>query len=246
MSGIDTLLVVVLVAVFLGAVVNGFAGFGFSAIAGPILIRPLDPLEVVPLMMAFTTITQAIGLFQSRTALSPREVTPFCVGGLVGLLLALPILEMLDPRAFRLIFGTLLLLYGTVALRIPPAPAINTTFTISERLAVGFAGGAIGALTAFPSAAVLVWADRRGYGFQRLRGLFQPYILVIQVAGLLGLWGAGLLDVERLVLPFLMALPALFVGLALGIRLQGHLDARRFRCAILGIVMASGALMVVG
>lgn len=113
-------------------------------------------------------------------------------------------------------------------------------------MAIGLVGGAVGALTALPRAAVVVWADRRGYGMERLRGLLQPYILVIQRAGVIGLWHAGLLDLDGLAPLFVKALPALALGLALGFYLDGFLDQRRVRSNILSLVMLFGGLMLRG
>ena len=46
--------------VFAGAVVSGFCGFAFSAVAGAILLHALPPSEAVPLM-------------KNRSALRPRQ-----------------------------------------------------------------------------------------------------------------------------------------------------------------------------
>ena len=45
---------------FAGAVVSGLMGFAFSAVAGAILLHVLPPSEAVPLMMACSTVTQAV------------------------------------------------------------------------------------------------------------------------------------------------------------------------------------------
>ena len=48
--------------IFAGAVVSGFAGFAFSAVAGVILMHLLAPHEAVPLMMACSIAVQLIGI----------------------------------------------------------------------------------------------------------------------------------------------------------------------------------------
>ena len=43
---------------FAGALVSGFAGFAFSAVAGAFLLHIIPPLEAVPLMMACSILVQ--------------------------------------------------------------------------------------------------------------------------------------------------------------------------------------------
>ena len=51
--------VAVLVAVFLGGIVSGFAGFAFSAVAGVILLHLLAPMLAIPLMTEATSSSRA-------------------------------------------------------------------------------------------------------------------------------------------------------------------------------------------
>ena len=59
-------LLVVSAAVFAGALVSGFIGFAFSAVAGAMLLHVLPATEAVPLMMACSIVTQAISLVALR------------------------------------------------------------------------------------------------------------------------------------------------------------------------------------
>jgi hypothetical protein len=60
------------VAVFLGGIVCGFAGFAFSAVAGAILLHVLEPLLAIPLMMLCSIICQITSLTVLRRLIAWR------------------------------------------------------------------------------------------------------------------------------------------------------------------------------
>ncbi len=114
MSGIAIYLVLS-VAVFAGAVVSGLAGFAFSAVAGAILLHVFPPTEAVPLMMACSIIVQAANLFVLRKSMQWKTSLVFIAGGLLGIPIAIYLLQNADTATFRLGFGALVSLYATYA-----------------------------------------------------------------------------------------------------------------------------------
>src|SRR5437870_13336310 len=100
------------VAVFLGGIVTGFAGFAFSPVAGAILLQYMDPLLAIPLMMFCSTASQITSLTALRRLIAWRETTPLLVGGLAGVPIALYLLTSLPSTTFRLGFGIFLASYA--------------------------------------------------------------------------------------------------------------------------------------
>src|SRR5690349_9264654 len=100
------------IGVFAGAVVSGFTGFAFSAVAGAVLLHMLPPSEAVPLMMVCSVLVQAINLFSLRCHVRWRDSLAMIAGGLLGLPPALYILVHAEPELFRLGFGAFLATYA--------------------------------------------------------------------------------------------------------------------------------------
>src|SRR3954447_25596040 len=86
-------------AAFSGALVSGLAGFAFSAAAGAILLHALPPLEAVPLMMACSVGVQAANLLALRKNIQWRSSLPLIIGGLLGIPIALYILQHADTHS---------------------------------------------------------------------------------------------------------------------------------------------------
>src|ERR1700730_15256715 len=129
------------VAVFLGGIVSGFAGFAFSAVAGAILLHFLAPMLAVPLMMSCTIVSQLTTLAALRRFIDWREAVPMIVGGAAGLPLGWGLLVLVQPAAYRIGFGLCLVSYA--ACMLVRRPSWSFARVVGPRLhsAVGFAGG---------------------------------------------------------------------------------------------------------
>src|SRR5882724_12425686 len=103
-------------AVFAGAFVSGLAGFAFSAVAGAILLRIFQPLEAVPLMMACSVGVQAANLWALRKNIQWKGSLFLIIGGLLGIPIAVGILQRADPQSFRVGFGAVLAIYAAYAM----------------------------------------------------------------------------------------------------------------------------------
>src|SRR3954465_8276719 len=81
------------VAVFAGAFVSGLSGFAFSAVAGAILLRVFQPVEAVRLMMACSIGVQATNLWALRRNIRWEGSLLLFVGGLIGVRIAVSLLQ---------------------------------------------------------------------------------------------------------------------------------------------------------
>jgi len=119
------------IGVFAGAVVSGFTGFNFSAVAGAVLLHMLPPSEAVPLMMVCSVLVQGINLVWLRAHVRWRESAALIAGGLLGLPPALYVLLHAEPALFRLGFGVFLAVSGLI-----PSEA-TTAYTVRQGIEMG-------------------------------------------------------------------------------------------------------------
>ena len=226
-------------AIFAGAVVSGFTGFAFSAVAGAILLHLLPPSEAVPLMMICSVIVQSISLISLRRHVDWRGSATLIAGGLFGLPPALYLLFHADAALFRIGFGIFLAAYAGYMLFRPAARRLTHAVGPRYEAAIGFAGGLIGGLTAMPGVAPTISCDLRGIAKNRQRGLVQPYITAMQVAALAFLAARHGLS-RVLVEHILLSLPVLAGGAFVGLMLFGKVNDGVFRRVLLGVLLLSG------
>jgi uncharacterized membrane protein YfcA len=230
-------------AVFAGAIISGFMGFAFSAVAGAFLFHILPPIEAIPLMMVCSIIVQAISLIYLRRTIEWQGSAMFILGGVLGVLPALYLLLHVEAHAFRVCFGIMLACYSAYMLLRPSSVYFqHVRGTLCDAI-VGFAGGLIGGLTAMPGALPTIWCDLRGLPKERQRGLVQPFIIVMQFVALmilLTVHGLSFAIIGKVV----VCLPALAVGTALGIILFGRLNGILFRGGMLVALLIAGMALV--
>jgi uncharacterized protein len=232
------------IAVFLGAVVSGFAGFAFSAVAGAVLLHVFEPLLAIPLMMSCSVISQFATLVALRRFIRWRELTWLLIGGAAGIPIALYVLMRMDPGLFRTAFGVFLASYSAYLLFKPGSALLQKLRGRTTQCAVGFAGGLVGGLTAMPGALPAIWCELRGSTKEQQRGLVQPFIFAMQVfaLGLLLLQPAGFH--QGLSQNLLIAMPALAAGTFVGMLLFGKLNDKAFRACVLALLLISGCGMI--
>ena len=232
----------VALGIFAGAVVSGFTGFAFSAVAGAVLLHVMPPREAVPLMMVCSVAVQSMSLVSLRRHVDWRGSLRLILGGLAGLPPALYVLLHADATLFRLGFGIFLAAYAAYMLVRPAVRAFGNAGPASDLL-VGLAGGLIGGLTAMPGAVPTIWGDLRGLSKDRQRGVVQPYITAMQVAAL------GILAAERGVPTtlgpgILQSLAPLALGTLVGLALFGRVNDGQFRRVLLSVLLVSGLVYV--
>jgi uncharacterized membrane protein YfcA len=228
---------------FAGAVVSGLMGFAFSAVAESVLLHVLPPIEAVPLMMACSTITQAVSLVALRDTMMWRGSSVLIAGGVLGMLPALYLLCHVDARIFRIGFGPFLVGYAALMLLRPAATCAREMPGRLRDVVIGFGGGLVGGLTAMPGALPVIWCNFRGMPKHQQRGLVQPYITVMQLLALALLLSRNGISREA-VLDLTLGLPALAAGAALGVVLFRRIDDARFRRVVLAVLLFAGALLV--
>lgn len=230
-------------AVFLGAFVSGLAGFAFSAVAGAILLRMLQPLEAVPLMMACSVGVQAANLWALRRNIRWRESLILILGGILGVPVALWLLHNTGARTFQQVFGLIVALYSGYMLCKPGIGCLRQ-MDQSRNALIGFGGGLIGGLTAMPGALPTIWCDIHGVPKNQQRGLVQPFIAAMQIVALAMMVARHDLSLN-VVVELGLSIPALIAGSALGLLAFRTVDEAIFRRIILIMLLVSGILLVV-
>jgi uncharacterized membrane protein YfcA len=231
-------------AMFSGAVVSGAIGFGFSAIAGVIILHVMPPVEAVPLMMACGALVQISSLSAVVRGVQWKRCLVFAAGGLPGIVPAIYLLQHINTDLFRVGFGILISAYAAYMLfRSATALKPYAGGVVGDGL-VGFGGGIIGGLTAMPGALPSIWCDLNGLSKGEQRGVVQPFILIMQFITL-ALFVPHVDWSPATLVQLAISLPALAAGTAVGVMLFGRIDNALFRRAVFGTLLVSGLVLAV-
>jgi len=240
----------------ISAMLSGLAGFGFSAI-GASALWILPPTQAVPLLMLLSTANQSLAIFALRDDMPrwrdwwPDGPAPYVIGGLLGVRLGLWMLVSLPATAVMLVLGAVLIGYTAWAFFSRAVPATQNASAPSAPsgwrwpVLVGMVGGTIGGFSAFPGAAVVMWAGLRRIPKLQLRAIVQPYILAMQVVALAMLaWSKPQIFDRHFMTLLILTLPVVLPLTTVGVRLFRRTSEGNFRLTVLLLVGISGAGLI--
>lgn len=221
---------------------SGLAGFAFALIASGVLLLFLPPLVAVPLVLAASAAAQALTIPAMRKSMSWSRLEPFLLGGLIGVPFGTALLRITPVATFRLVLGGFLIAYSLVMLTRRTAFVLPRAGRGADG-AVGFVGGLLGGLAGLSGTLPTVWCGLRGWTRDEQRGVYQPYVLAVQLTSLLSIGASVHLSATVLRL-LLESLPSVVLGVWMGLRLYRRVDDVWFRRIILGLLLVSGGVLV--
>jgi uncharacterized membrane protein YfcA len=230
-----------LFAAFLGGFASGLSGFAMGFIVSGIWLHVITPVQTAALIAGYGLWTQGYGVWKLRKTLNWRTVTPFIIGGTIGVPLGAVLLTYLNPGYVRLGVGVLLVIYSTYGLAKPTFKPRMVGATVDG--GIGFLNGVLGGLTGLPGFIITVWCQMRGWKKDQQRAVFQPVILAGMMVIAISLSAAGAVGTDTVKL-YVLGLPAVLAGLWLGFKCYGKLDDATFRKVVLILLLCSGAALI--
>src|SRR6202045_703615 len=242
MADLHTLNLILFVAgTFTAALVTGVAGFAFGIVAAPLWLHFLPPAQTTALIVAYGLIVQGISVWKLRRSIRLVRLTPFLLGGAIGVPIGVELLGWTSPATLRLSVGIVLVLFSLYSLVRPQVAPVTAGKAIDG--AIGVMNGIVGGATGLAGIALTIWCTLRGWPRDEQRTVFQP--VGVAVFLMTGFWlgGAGLIGTDTLHL-FMIGLPVLLAGTWVGLRLYARLDEAGFRKVVLSLLLMSGLGLV--
>jgi len=230
--------------IFVAAVVSSTVGFAFSAIAAAMILYCVpNGVEAVRIMMIASIGIQAYSVMGLAHAIRWSRCVPFVLGGLATLPIGIGLLLLLNlsTGTYALAMGAALVAYGLYMLLRRPATIRKGDYPVTDAL-VGALGGITGPLAASPAIGITIWCGMRGWDKVTQRAVYQPYILIMQVAALAAL---SLAPRQPPLDPALLtyALPGI-AGAVIGVRIFHALNDLQFQRMVNLALVASGLALV--
>ena len=141
----------------------------------------------------------------------------------------------------RALIGAALVLFSIYSLVRPKLPTVE-----GGKFADGVIGaisGFVGGSTGLAGIPVVVWSTLRGWSKDEQRAVFQPVAITIFAMVLLWFTGSGMVTAATVWL-FVLGLPAVLLGMWLGLKLYGKLNEATFRMVVLILLLISGLTLL--
>ncbi len=221
---------------------QGLSGFAFGLVAMAVWAWALDPVLAGPLVVFGSLVGQLLSAGSIRRGFDPRRVLPFVAGGVLGVPLGVALLRHIDPLAFKLAVGVLLVVWCPAMLLARDLPRVAGGGRFADAGA-GMLGGVMGGLGGLTGPAPTLWATLRGWDRDAQRAVFQVFNLAMHGLTMAAYLATGIVSAEAARLCLVVA-PAMLVPTLAGARLYRRFSDAAFRRVVLGLLAASGAVLV--
>jgi uncharacterized membrane protein YfcA len=227
-------------AIFLGIFTQSLSGFGLGLVSMALLAEPLGVQTATPLIALVAITCEVVMLFRYRSAFNLEAVRRLVLASVVGVPLGVILLRQVSPATALTVLGIFLIGYALYALVTPRLPEIkNPRWAYGFGFVAGLLSGAYN--TGGPPYVVYGTCSRwQPTEFKsNLQGIFiVNSILVIGSHALSHNFTAPVWQ------DFLIALPAMALGMWLGFRLDRYVDPAVFRKLVLLLLLLLGASMI--
>jgi len=233
-------------AILAASLVSSIAGFAFSAICGAMLFHLIDdPVRAVQIMMICSVGGQSLMVWGLRRDIPWRALSVFLAGAAAGLPLGIFVLLHTRPAVYAQVIGVALMLYAFFMMARRPM-IVRRQNALFDLLA-GFLGGVTGGAAAFPGAFVTIWCGFKGWPKEKQRALYQPFILIVQLAAIALMALPGFFPQSRPPFDFtgIVHLPAMPLGCTLVMSCFKRLSDRQFSMAVNLLLAVSGLSFLV-
>ncbi|WP_240323080.1 sulfite exporter TauE/SafE family protein [Amycolatopsis ruanii] len=238
-------LVLAALAVAFAGLIGGLTGFGASLVGTPLLLLTGLPLPQVVLINLIVTMTTRFAvLHRERRHVVWRRVAVLGAASLPSASAGALTLHWLPPHGLRILAGAVVILSG-LRLLLRPADRVHEA-TPRRQAVAGLLGGYLSTTTSLNGAPPAVLLAAAKVPPRTFVADLAGYFVVTNALSLLLLAAAGQVSAEGLWPQLLVLLAAGAVGNAIGGRLVGRVPRKLFERAVVGLIVVSGVVTVVG
>ncbi|MDB1126016.1 sulfite exporter TauE/SafE family protein [Vibrio algarum] len=199
---------IILPVVMLAALVRGYAGFGFTAIAVVGMNFFLSPQQSIPVVLGLDVLC-SVGLL--RQAIRQADMSTFKVltlGSILGIPFGLSLLVLIPEEVLKLLICIAILLFSMVLIfdfRLRSAEGMATKLSFGMASGVGTAGASVGG----PMIVCYMLSSPLTPSAQRATMIL--FFIVSELLALVALFAGGLVDVHILTMLASLLIPTLVI-----------------------------------
>jgi uncharacterized membrane protein YfcA len=236
------LLLLFILATFLGGFVSGFSGFAMGIVVSGVWLHIITPIQTAALIAGYGLLTQGYGIAKLRHEWSWQSIWPLTLGTAIGIPIGVLLLTHVNPTSVRFGVGVLLVLYATYSLLRPPLGPFR--IGAPADIAIGICNGLVGGLTGLGGIISTISCQFRGWSKDKQRAVFQPVLFAAFVIILISQLVVGSYTSETVKL-YGIGLPFMVAGIWIGFKLYGTINDETFRKTVLILVLIAGVSLIV-
>ncbi|HET8843625.1 MAG TPA: sulfite exporter TauE/SafE family protein [Ktedonobacteraceae bacterium] len=243
-----TMIVLVAIVVFVGALMRATFGFGEAVISMPLLALLPIGLHTSISLIGLAGLTVAGMAIPSAWRHIDRSILIWLsIATLLGIPIGLALVKLAPAGVITRTLGVLLIGYSVYSLIRDGMAQTTASSWFNNKgwvFPFGFAAGALGSAYNLTGIPVVVYGTLRRWNPSRFHGTLQAHFLVAGIFVVIG-QALGGLWTANLFLLYGVSLPAIILATLLGLFLRQHIPAEKFKRYVFFVITALGILLLV-
>lgn len=226
--------------IFLAVLTQSVSGFGVALVAMALLTQLIEIHLATPLVTLVAISLEIVLLIRYRHDLNLKAVWQISAASVIGVPIGIVAFKKIEEDVVLTVLGMVLLAYALYALLNLKLPRLaHQGWAYSFGLVAGILAGAYN--TSGPP--VIIYGNCRGWLPAEFKGNLQGFFLL---NGIFVLIGHALAQNLTLLVwqTFLWTLPAIGLGVVVGLNIDRHLNQVQFRKVVLGLLVVLGLRLI--
>jgi uncharacterized membrane protein YfcA len=228
--------------IFIGSLLQGAIGFGFSMVTVPFLVLLLPRTVMTPVLVLLCVALNLMATLKSRQHLRLSGIVlPLLAGGIAGVPAGILLLRVVDATMFRLGVGGVVLLLSLLLMADWKRPVIHQAMGL---LPVGLVSGLLNGSIALSGPPAILFLSNQEIPRDQFRANLLCYFLFLNCATALSFALSGMVGIPALRYTAVYT-PAMVAGTIAGMLLADRIPEKLFRTLTLYIVGGMGLWLIV-
>lgn len=235
----DNIAIVILIVLALAAFTESVSGFGSALIAMAILPAFIGIQNATPLVALCSMVMQIVLVLYYRASFNLNSVWRVVVGSLSGIPLGILFLRGVDENLVLGLLGMVLVSYAAYSLlklRLPAFANPNWGWLF------GFVAGILGGAYNTSGPPVVIYGQSQNWNPAEFKANLQSFFLVNSAIVLAGHAVSG--NISQVLNYFWIALPAMAIGIFVGLKFNRFIDPLRFRQIVQLLLIGLGLRLI--
>lgn len=233
-------IVVSFLIIMFASTIQGMTSFGFSLIAVPLLGFLLPLKDFVPMLVLFSFIL-SIFLFKNlKGEFDKKRILVLVLSGIASTIPGIYILKFIDNSILKLVVGIIILFSSVLMLF---GIRIKVKIRILGDIIAGMASGFLNGSVSLSGPPVILLLSNEDTEKEIFRKTLTTYFMMLNFISLPMFFINGLLT-RDIVVKSLINLPALGIGMILGLFIGNSISEGHFKSLTLGMILVLGIMSV--
>jgi len=232
--------VIVFVVMLAAAFTQTLTGFGSALVSMSILPSLLGITVASPLVALMAITLESILLIRLRGSFNLRAVWRLSLAALIGIPIGLALARSINEDVVLTVLGVVLVSYSLYALIAPRLPELKHP---AWAFAFGFIGGILSGAYNVAGPAAVIYGNCRRWEPDEFRSNLQAFFLINDAFVLINHGLAG--NLKPIVWSYyLVALPAILIGIFFGLKLDRRINPDVFRKMVQVLLIVMGLRLI--